>query len=703
MDYAKKELYDPSKDEMFKKPYIDCDELRMRPVIYGSDVEYRYLHGGFEGTSVKFIFCVPLKEQFCWKFYQHLSPFPGPNEELAAIDKTGEEDFIGFSISHGAGYVESNMGSSEVFGSVFDNTIFYRSSAAVAEYCKTKARELYGGHRVYAYVFGGSGGGYKTMSCIENTTAFDGALPYVIGSPVSLPNCLTVPAHGSRVLRSCWDKIMDAVEPGGSGDIYAGLNKDEANALSEIINMGFPKRMCSVLGDNDDGSLPVLAPVVHQMDPTYFSDFWEKPGYLGSDPEGTAARDRICMRTRVVSAGMPDKSDAPDMAGASDRAGVPVVAAGDFVQDDRNGTDDAWQKMLSDAVGAFIEVEQVPQGADLYLRGVDIIFESGKAKGKKLRLKRIDGQRLIPGMSYGVDDFAQVIRELEAGDEIFLDNSDYIAIQTYHRHQVPEDLSFHAWDQFRDENGKPKYPQRAQVISYGFTTGGCGSVQDGKIQGKVMVMNNLMDGDFPWQADWYRRKVEEVYGPKAGECFRLYYNDNCPHGDVNVAGDMLRVVSYLGMLRQALVDLSDWVEKGIEPAPTTGYILVNNQVTLDADTKKRGGIQPNVQLFANGSGCAQVKAGEAVKFTAEIRIPEYAGEFVFAQFSFEGETDYPYEAGSVTKTNIDGLHGAVIEAEHVFKEPGTYFCVIRVVTNRNPEDGYTRLRNLCRVRVIVGA
>ena len=77
-----------------------------------------------------------------------------------------------------------------------------------------------------------------------------------------------------------------------------------------------------------------------------------------------------------------------------------------------------------------------------------------------------------------------MIRELKAGDEVLIDNSDYIAIQTYHRHQVPEDLSFHAWDQFRTDDGKPAYPQRDQVISYGFTAGGCGSVQDGNIQGE---------------------------------------------------------------------------------------------------------------------------------------------------------------------------------------------------------------------------
>lgn len=95
--------------------------------------------------------------------------------------------------------------------------------------------------------------------------------------------------------------------------------------------------------------------------------------------------------------------------------------------------------------------------------------------------------------------------------------------------------------------------------------------------------------------------------------------------------------------------------------------------------------------------------GETLRFSANVYIPENAGEFVAAEFSFEGETDYPYKAGRVSKNKVNGLNTAVVDAEHVFKEAGTYFCVVRIVSNRNQEDGYTRLRNLSRVRVVVEA
>lgn len=678
-----KKIYHTQDDPEFQRPCIDIREKRNRELEDGSSVSYQYLHGRFEGTDVKFSCCFPEKEHFAWRFFQHLSPFPGPDEELAALDKTGENDFIAFAITHGACYVESNMGSKAIFGGMGDPTIIYRSSAAVAQFCRKAAQEMYGAHRVYGYVFGGSGGGYKTMSCIENTDAFDGALPFVIGSPVSLPNCLTVSAHGARLLRNCWSSITDALEPGGSGDPYKGLTQTEADALREITNMGYPQRMCIGFKTEDDGALPVLAPAVHEMDPDYFTDFWTKKGYLGADPDGSAVRDRIHMEVTVEMAGIPQEEQKAQTI------------------DGRNGTDTAWQKMLTDASAAFIQVNEVPEKDNLFLRGVDMLIESGKAKGKKLHLGRIEGKCLIPGMSFGTDEYKEVIRMLRKGDRILLDNSDYIAIQTYHRHQIPDDRTFHAWDQYLDAEGKPVYPQRDKVISYGFTTGGCGSVQDGQIQGKVIVMNSLMDTDFPWQADWYRRKVEEVKKQEAPQCFRLWYNDNCPHGDESETGDHTRLVSYLGMLRQGLLDLAAWTEQGISPADSTGYRLMNNQVVPEESAADRKGIQPVVSLFVQENVCAHVSAESRVHFTAQADGTAACGKLEKAEFCF-GEDDSFSEAGTVTRQwEENGITHALIEAEHVYHKAGTFFPVVRIITNRQKGDSFTRLRNLCRARVIV--
>ncbi len=682
-----KKIYSPQNDPDYQSPFIDEDRQEVRTMADGKEIPYRFLHGGFRGTNVKFLFCFPLRESYEGRFFQHLSPFPGPDEELASLKKTGENDPIGFALAHGSCFVESNMGSGAVFGKESDPTVFYKASAAVAEYCRKVACELYGEHRVYGYVYGGSGGGYKTMSCIENTSAFDGAVPFVIGSPMSLPNCLTIGAHGVRLLRRCWRRIADALEPGGSGDIYQGLNEEERDALRELVLIGCPPRMCVTFGGSDDGSLPVLAPVVKAMDPAYFTDFWTKPGYLGTEQNGSAVRDRICLDTKVLGVGILSEVD--EAAGAG--------------PDGRNGTDDAWQKMLKDGGNVYIEVEQVPEGEDLYLKGVDITFPGSEAGEKHLRLGRIEGNRLIPGMTYGADDIREVLDAIKPGDKVHLDNSDYIAIQTYHRHQVPEDRSFHAWDQYRGEDGTPIYPQRERVISFGFTYGGCGSVQDGEIQGKVIVMNNLMDGDFPWQADWYRRKVEAVQGDqKAKEMFRILYNDNCPHGDVSETGEELYFTSYLGALNQTLLDLAAWTEKGILPAENTGYRMIDNQIILEEGAEKRQGIQATADLTIEGERRKRVKVGEKVSFTVSVEVPEKGGQLTDTEWSFEGEQDFPVKGGEVIQeVAVDGIRGYKVKQTHTFAKPGRYFGVVRVTNNRMPGDDYTRIRNLARVQVIV--
>ena len=136
--------------------------------------------GGFEGTGVKFLFCFPEAEKYTGRFYQYLSPFPGPDEEVASYGRLGVNDRIGFCLANGAYSVESNMGSTAAFGGQSDPTLCWKSSAAVAEYSRQKAMEIYGCSRPYGYVYGGSGGGYKTMSCVENTKAWDGGVVIVI-------------------------------------------------------------------------------------------------------------------------------------------------------------------------------------------------------------------------------------------------------------------------------------------------------------------------------------------------------------------------------------------------------------------------------------------------------------------------------------------------------------------------------------------
>ena len=345
-------VYDAKKDPQFQKGYIDIDKEDFRELPDGKKLKYRYLHGGFEGTNVKFSFFYPPKENYEGRFYQYLSPFPGPDEEIASIGLTGGDDKIAFALTHGAYLVETNMGSGAVFSDTTDNTITHRSSAAAAEYSRVKAQEIYGYvHRPYGYVYGGSGGGYRTIACIENTNAWDGAVPYIIGSPYAIPNCHTTRVHAMRILRNKKDQIADAMDAGGSGNPYEGLNEEEAAALKEAELFGCPLRSWFSFEKLGDGAVPVLLPGVKKMDPDYFEDFWKVPGYLGADPEGTAVRDRIKMNAHVEMVFIPEKKA--------------VSLTGNI-----NGADTAWLKMLSSSNMAgepWIELDHVPIGEDLYL------------------------------------------------------------------------------------------------------------------------------------------------------------------------------------------------------------------------------------------------------------------------------------------------------------------------------------------------
>ncbi|MBR4500312.1 MAG: hypothetical protein IKP22_00260 [Clostridia bacterium] len=702
-----KTIYDPKQDARFRHPVIDRDEWRERHLPDGETIPFRYLHGYFEGTDVKFSFCFPPADRYEGRFQQYLSPFPGPDEEVASLGHNGTEDRIGFALKCGAYYVETNMGSRQQFGGSGDATMTWKSSAAAAEYSREKAMEIYDTkQRPYGYVYGGSGGGYKSMACIENTSAWDGAAPYVIGSPVSLPNTITMHVQGQRVLRNAFPKVLDALDAGGSGDPYKELNKDEADMLLELTKMGFPPLAwyMEAKGVIDPGSLPVLMPGVKKMDPDYFTDFWTKPGYAGADPNSSSSKDRIHFRTKVKAVHQADKTEKRT------------------VEDGQNGVDDAYKKQMVSGNGAYLEVEMLPRGENLYQEGLYMTFQSGSAKdatllmGRMMRFTDAPGGILTIGDCYGMSDLSETLNKIRPGDEILLDNSDYIALQSYYRYQVPADLSFHAWDQFRNPDGTPKTPQR-RPFPVPFT--GTGVYQDGDIQGKVINIQALMDeSTCPWCADWWRNKIIETKG--TDENHRTYFMERCMHGDINAIGNYM-VVNYVGALRQALIDLSAWVEKGITPLNRTAYTLgEDGQIHTEPDVSERYGIQGIPTLKANGEKCAHVKVGECVRFTVDVEVPEGAGDVTEILFAREEKelTAKDTESNGVARLMLgddmwDGalsfekgtkgkVHTAHAEAVGCYDKPGTYFATVRIATNRKGErDPFTQVLNLDRARIIV--
>ncbi|MEO6547983.1 MAG: hypothetical protein ABIN94_08275, partial [Ferruginibacter sp.] len=206
---------------------------------------------------------------------------------------------------------------------------------------------------------------------------------------------------------------------------------------------------------------------------------------------------------------------------------------------------------------------------------------------------------------------------------------------------------------------------------------------------------------FPWQQDWYRTKVKENLGDSTDDHFRLWYTDHANHADYVKPGDPTHLVSYLGVLQQALRDLSAWVEKGIAPPANTNYKIVEGQVVLPSTAAERKGIQPVVLVKANGSESAIVNVGKPVIFTAEIDVPANTGKIVNAEWDFEGAGTFPVKVTTLT-TDKSGTH-ATVKATYTFLKFGTYFPVIKVASQRqgDKKTPYSLIKNLGRVRVVV--
>jgi hypothetical protein len=409
----------------------------------------------------------------------------------------------------------------------------------------------------------------------------------------------------------------------------------------------------------------LVANYVPVLDPTYLDDFWSKPGYLGTDPTSSVRAARIQHEATVVEV-IPGR-----------------------------------RKQL--------KLSSVPTGD---LTGADVIITSGAAAGKTASLGRVasDGRGQVGLVFESVGDTIDitadrtVVDSIQAGDEIRIDNSRFLALQTYHRHQFPPaDPDFDypdVYDYFRNPDGTPQYPQRGVDIGAAGTLGSTGQIPTGRFNGKMIVVECLLDGDaLPWQADWYRRKVEAVEGPHVDEKYRLWYVDNANHTDPTTGTQQTHAVAYSGTVQYALRELSAWIEQGIAPPPTSEYWVQDGQVHVPASAAERKGIQPVVHIKVNGGERAEVAVGETITFTAQIAVPPAPGRVVSAKWDFEGVGTYP-DAAELGDPTSETVH---VTTTHAFSKPGTYFPTLRVASQRecDPSTPFARSLNLSRVRVVV--
>jgi hypothetical protein len=635
-------------DPALNKPYVDLDERRtITDPATRVTVNVRYVHGGFTGTAGKFSFYFP--DRYAGRFFE--STYPTLSTEDA------DPATVVFAISNNSYVVSDNNAGGLPAGGVIAG---YELNAASAKFSRVVAAQVYGDSaRPRGYLYGASGGAYQTLAAMENTNGvYDGAVPMVPGTSNALPSNLTVESLGLRVLKDKLPQIDDAMEPGGSGDPYAGLDAEQQAVLRETARLGFPLNGWWDYANMSPNQVAAIGVGVRVLDPTYVDDFWTKPGYAGTDPASSVAKARIQY-----------------MATVTGLVGSPPTG---------------------------LELSGPPTGD---LTGADIDITSGAAAGKSVALGSASGNTL----TFERDADASVTSAIKLGDQVRLDNSWYLALQYYQRHQVPPaDQGLTAWDQFRDASGKPLYPQRAALTGPVFAQQGSGGIPTGRFHGKMIMLASTLDAlAFPWSADWYRQQAKAILGSNLDGSYRLWYMDNAGHSPPPTKAALTHIVSYDGELQQALLDLDAWVTRGTAPPATTGYTIdEDTQIHLASTADQRYGVQPVVGLSITKVGNDKIKpavradarTGQAVTLSVDAREPPDAGRITRVEWDFDGTGSYS-ESSRLGK--IDG--SVRLTTNHVFTKPGTYFAVVRVTSQRQGDAGaaYTLVQNLGRVRIVV--
>jgi hypothetical protein len=580
----------------------------------------------------------------------------------------------------------------------------HRHEAAATKVAKAYANKLYGNSaKIYSYIWGCSGGGTVSMALAENVTGvWDGVQPQCIGTNGDAQyHSFHWQAHYTMAIpQAKRDAIAAAAVPGGTGDIYAGLNEEEKSVLNEFLAAGYP---LPIIGNHFKNFIPLVDPIdIRMFDPTYEDDFWSKPGYAGANP--------------------PNYLTAAKVDGYATITGITRNAAGE-------PTAIQFDPATVPALGVTGEnyLEYFVYAADGKTRAIDAVRAVGTASDNRRRYSLIGNLDTKTGLltlgnlntRTGVLTVAGtnspvLLNALQVGSKIRVNNRFILAIYFYPRYSnIPGGRSY---DQYRNADGSAKYPQRKDisVLSHSnYRTMG-GRTETGAVTTKTMIIEGRGDNlSWPIFNASYAQRIQMTLGPKANDMMRFYLHDNGRHG--TGGGEP-------GVWQQSMQDLMAWAEKGIAPPPSTSYTIRNGQVIPPDDAADRHGLQPVMNLTANGVARAMVGVNQPVNLAAKLEMPPMTGQIV--QYGWiirpapdgsgatppppregRGATPPPADGTADPMTVVDKPQPLVnVNRTITFDKPGTY--VVRLTVN-GQRDGLldpanrTLLQNFKEVRVVV--
>src|SRR5690606_4070564 len=149
-----------------------------------------------------------------------------------------------------------------------------------------------------------------------------------------------------------------------------------------------------------------------------------------------------------------------------------------------------------------------------------------------------------------------------------IDNRAFLAFCYYYRHHISDDSLY----DFLRVDGKPIFPQHGVPLQSPLM----GVPYSGPYEGKLMWVHHTHDASLcPPQGLLYKQAVAQSRGTEqAALKFRRRWTENAEHIGPAMAPQHpgrhanTRLVNYHEAIEQCLLDLVDWVEKGIEPLAT---------------------------------------------------------------------------------------------------------------------------------------
>ncbi|KAF9878116.1 hypothetical protein CkaCkLH20_04154 [Colletotrichum karsti] len=600
------------------------------------------ISGHFNGTQVDFNFYLPPEEKWQGRFFSYVYP---------SQNSTASDDRIAFALDSGAYLIQVS------------GTLGYRADAAAAKFSRSILDKYYQHvpDHTHGYIYGGSGGSFMTIGAIENTFGiWDGAVPIVMASPVSIPYNHAARNFASLVLGNKSSIVIDAIRADDLQSIAAKLGDVETAALKEATIMGVP-----VMAWENYNSLAsteflkVLADTVKNIDPSYADDYWNKPGYLGTEDSALGRIVRgafINFTTSIVDVTLNGNN-------------TPVAVVLESLPGNLNAYD----------------------GVEFTLMGADGSSTFGSINGTFNNGTTMTLTQDIP---------PSVLGNITKGYQVRIDNRWFIALHSVYRHQIPSRSGFYGFDQFRGSDGNPIYPQRGVEVAPAVAQSSSGgATHTGNITGKIIMVDNLLDSDaFPWHADWYRSQVRESLGDRFDDNFRIWYTERADHFFDSVPENLRDfIVDYTGIYEHAMRSLVDWVEKGIQPPASTNYTVRDSQIVVPDSADERLGIQPTVELSVHGPLSDTFEKGAAINFTMRATTPVDAGKVVAVEWDFLGTGAFESVPFGEASEAVD------LDAQHTYGSSGVYLCVVRVTSQRegNSTSPFALARNLGRVQVII--